>query len=386
MSNQVITTNQTPTLTWAAIANALEYGVQFSSDQRFKTIVNEVTGLGAASVTPAALTNKQKWYWRFRARTSATRNTDKSNPTGAGTGNNMSDVAGDTALAQGFTPANSLPVTRVSLSLKKTGTPAGNITVEIWSSSTGPSAIIGTASAAIAASTLTTSYVTYNFDFSAPLSLVAGTLYYIVLKTSAGIDASNYIVWQTSAGAAAGGNAYKMNGSNVWSTNGTPGQIYTEQTYTWGLWQPMRSIWVDTTLTASFTPAATGWTFVDPADINDNYAFAVSPDWMVDHEHQRKSQVKNIAGDLLTEYVSTRDVIELTFEGGYAQYDQTAELMRFFFKRKSLFLIAVLDYAQDKQERVWKVDFTAAPQITPLAAGREDFFKMKLPLLESALS
>lgn len=396
--NTLLTNSQTPTLTWAAIANALQYEVQFATDVAFKTIIQDITGLLTGSVTPAALANAQKWYWRFRALLSNTLFSDQASTANSGSGNNLLDVAADTNLAQGFTPFSGNPIRRVQLSLKKVGAPASNVWVEIWTNVGGsPGAIIGAASATQACSGLTTSFANYTFDFTNPIPVTAGTSYFIVLRGGFSIDGTDYVVWEhDTSGSYTGGVAYKMNGSSTWSTNGTPSQIFTEYYYKWSNWQPVRSIWVNTAFAVTYAPSKPLWAFVDFTDTTDVYEFAVAPHYDLNPEHQRRSQVKNIQGDTLTEYVSTRDIIILMNgqskgAGGssgiaYVDYNQAAEMWRFFNKRKSIFLIGVTSYGSDNWERVWKVDFTDRPDTQPLAPGREDFFSMTLQLQESALS
>jgi hypothetical protein len=161
----------------------------------------------------------------------------------------------------------------------------------------------------------------------------------------------------------------------------------------WGTWRPLRSFFVNTAAAASYTPTATGWAFIDPDTSTDFYKFAVAPNYEIDHVHQRRGSAKNIQGDALTEFVSTRDSIVLTFgpsgknAGGsaYVFYDQLAEMIRFFHMRKSILLVGVTSYVADNHERIWKVDFSQQPQITPIAPGREDYFEVVFPLEESAL-
>lgn len=84
-------------------------------------------------------------------------------------------------------------ITKVVLPLSKTGTPTQTYTVEIFSTTgTLPSAIVGTASAAVAASTFAASET--EVDFFPSATVTAGTTYYIVLRASA-LDATNYANW-----------------------------------------------------------------------------------------------------------------------------------------------------------------------------------------------
>ena len=394
--NTLVAITAAPTLVWNAITGASEYHAQISADQKFSTLTKDVTGLATATYSPTGLTTPQKHFWRFRALLSATLYADQTNATGAGTDNALRDAAARTYLAQGFTTGSGLPIKRVALSMKKTGTPTGNIWVEIWTSSAGaPVAITGAASANVDVSTLTTSYVTYNFSFTNAIPVAVGTAYHIVLRGDFAVSGANYANWQKdAAGSYTGGAAYKGDGTPTWSTNGTPDQIFTTYYNKWAAWSPVRAFFVNTATASAYTPTANGWAFVDPDDITDFYFFAVAPNYIVEPMHMRRGQATNISGDLLTEYISARDRIEISFDSAsknangsaYVDYAQAAELLRFYNKRKTLYLVSVTYYVQDNHERIWKVDFLETPKVVPLAPGREDLFTLTMVLQESVLT
>jgi hypothetical protein len=235
MANTILSRSRTPTMTWAALSGASLYNAQFSADPRFSTVFYETTSLAVASVTPSSLTDAQKWFWRFRALLDTTRYADQTNATGAASGNALRDAAARTYLAQSVTVAAGLPISRVTLSLKKTGIPTGNIWLEVWSSSGGaPLAITGAASANVNVATLTAAFANYNFDFAAPVAVTAATVYFLVLRGDFAIDGANYAQWEAdAAGSYTGGAAYKGDGTPAWSTNGTPDQIFTTYYYRW---------------------------------------------------------------------------------------------------------------------------------------------------------
>lgn len=102
------------------------------------------------------------------------------------------------ALASSFVASSSYGLKKVSVRLKKTGTPAYNIVAEIWSDAAGvPSAIIGSASTTVIdVTTLTGSYADYEFIFPSDIALTNGTKYHVVIRPDAVTsDASNYLNW-----------------------------------------------------------------------------------------------------------------------------------------------------------------------------------------------
>jgi len=104
--------------------------------------------------------------------------------------------------AQSFMPASAIEISGVKLSLKKIGSPSGNVWVEIHSSQVGTSAtknastnIVGQGSDNIACSTLSGSYSTQTFSFSGTKpSLAKDTIYYIVVYGDFSVSASAYVL------------------------------------------------------------------------------------------------------------------------------------------------------------------------------------------------
>lgn len=124
-------------------------------------------------------------------------------------------------LAQSFTPSVTAPVGRVSLKLKKTNAPTGNIWVSIQSNSGGnPSGAIISQSVNVDVSTLSTSFGTINFDFLGGTQLVAGTLYWIVLEGDYAFSPSVYAEWATKAVGVYSGGEWKANNGTDWAQFG----------------------------------------------------------------------------------------------------------------------------------------------------------------------
>lgn len=82
-------------------------------------------------------------------------------------------------------------LTSVKFYLKKTGSPTGNITAELWSD-LGP--VVAASSDTVDVSTLTTSYGLIEFTFSGinQITLDGYTVYFLVIKYVNG-DVSNYV-------------------------------------------------------------------------------------------------------------------------------------------------------------------------------------------------
>jgi len=98
-----------------------------------------------------------------------------------------------TRLAQGFKLDNDSQLTKIKLSLKKVGSPTGNLHVEIHSNKTGTQ--VPGDSATKDVSTIATVFTTYEFLFSGTKpDLSKNTQYYIVIYTSSGVDDGDFVV------------------------------------------------------------------------------------------------------------------------------------------------------------------------------------------------
>jgi len=395
MANQVLTKSLTPTLDWADVTGALEYWLQVSRDPRFTVITQQKTGLAVSTYTLAtALTDVKKYYWRFRTRTTAAYTTDQAQTTASASGMALRDAAARTGIAQSFKPAYSLPIARVALSLKKTAAPTGNIWLEIWSDSPGaPSAQLLADSAVIDISTLTTSFVSYNFDFTIPINVVAGTTYYLVLQANNAIDGVNYAQWEhANSDAYSNGSPFKHDGSVAWTSNGTLDQVFnTQYQGGWGAWSEPWSFWVDSTAEAAFTPSISNgigrYSYIDPDETTDVYTFASNPKMNADPVQMRRAFERNLAADLLSEFVATRAQIALDFsKESYITLEQRNEILRFANKRKDIYLVVLTYNRQDVVENIYKVAFTSDPKFQPLSYGREDLFLGSVEHEESAIT
>ncbi|MBZ0310479.1 MAG: hypothetical protein K8I82_30740, partial [Anaerolineae bacterium] len=103
----------------------------------------------------------------------------------------------NTRLAQSFQIANASQVDSVKLRLKKAGNPTGDLTLKLYTDSSGAPGSLMTdgTSAVVVASTLNTDYGWVTFTFLPKPTLSADTTYWLVLETSDAASAVNYVVW-----------------------------------------------------------------------------------------------------------------------------------------------------------------------------------------------
>ena len=145
---------------------------------------------------------------------------DQSN-TVAGDSWGFNDVALHRASGQGFTPSLTAKITKVELSLKKSGSPTGTLTLKIYADSGSDlpdnATLIADAAATVAESSLTTSFAYYAFDLVDTL-LNSGTKYWWKLTDNTA-DGTN-LIFVESGGASStypGGTGAQMDTSNAWA-------------------------------------------------------------------------------------------------------------------------------------------------------------------------
>ena len=121
---------------------------------------------------------------------------------------------------QSFVPSDTLPLSRVSLYVKKVGSPSSP-SVKITQDNAGSPKTTSVASATLLSGNVTTSYGWIDVSFATPVNLVAGDTYWIVID--AGTNASNYFVWCSDSNNGLGNGVGKYKSS--WSTSGSWTQI-----------------------------------------------------------------------------------------------------------------------------------------------------------------
>lgn len=139
----------------------------------------------------------------------------------------LRSVAPQRLLAQGFKATSAGEVTKVTLKLRKIGSPSGNLWVEIHSAQAGTSftknastSIVGQASDNVAASGLGASFASQDFTFSGTKpSLIADTTYYLVVYGDYSVSSSNFVIvgFDASSPTYSNGSYWTINGSYVWS-------------------------------------------------------------------------------------------------------------------------------------------------------------------------
>jgi hypothetical protein len=152
---------------------------------------------------------------------------------------------------------------------------------------------------------------------------------------------------------------------------------------TWSKWSEVASYWMNTTFTADVVPAVETWTMVDPDDVSDACVMDVFPLYSVTPISIRRVQERNRLGELLSEYLTTKDTITLSYpEDCYIGHELYREILRFHSDVRTFFILASTNNGRDDVVRVWKVEFADDPSFEMVALGRQDILTGEMELEE----
>ncbi|HEY0011084.1 MAG TPA: choice-of-anchor R domain-containing protein [Candidatus Paceibacterota bacterium] len=109
---------------------------------------------------------------------------------------NLGDATARTSLAQSFRPSSSQAINKVSLYLRKVGTP-GDLTIRIMGTTSGSPNTTVLASGTLPASSVSGTFSFVDATFSSSPTLSSGQTYWLVATAS--VNASNYFTWGSDA-------------------------------------------------------------------------------------------------------------------------------------------------------------------------------------------
>jgi len=115
-----------------------------------------------------------------------------------------------------FTPATSGTISAVTVTLNKSGAPTSILSVGLEADTSGHPSDTYLGSGTKVASDLTTSFVNYSITLDTPVTVTAGTPYWVVASCNA-LSTSNYYQWQ---GSTVSGNVTKHLDTATWNSFG----------------------------------------------------------------------------------------------------------------------------------------------------------------------
>lgn len=139
-------------------------------------------------------------------------------------------------------------------------------------------------------------------------------------------------------------------------------------------WSEVGSYWLDTALSRQLELSRNEWAFADPDNMLDSYELDLFPTSLIVKRNLYRSQERNRLGELLSEFLTVKDLVTLTFNGSqYLEMAQLNEIERYHNEIRTFFLAAFKDgQRQRPMPHVWKVELAQDPSFTMIAAGRPD--------------
>lgn len=149
-------------------------------------------------------------------------------------------------------------------------------------------------------------------------------------------------------------------------------------------WSEVGSYWLNTGGAEEVDVPRHYWTIFDPDDTTDLYWFDLPPVYTIVPENIYRFQDRNRLGELLSEYLTTKNNISLMFTGG--QFIAAAQLNEFkrFHNTKRTFFLATYKIGERSRPmpNIWKVEFVQDPAFTMIAPGRPDLLRGNATLTE----
>lgn len=149
-------------------------------------------------------------------------------------------------------------------------------------------------------------------------------------------------------------------------------------------WSEVGSYWLDTGASVEIEVPRHQWALIDMDDPTDVYFFELVPTYAIVRENVRRFSERNRLGTLLSEFLTVKANIQLTFQGGqYIGHSQFNEFVRFNNTKRTFYLATFKDGEHDRpMPSIWKVEFVQDPTFTMIAAGRPDLLRGMAMLTE----
>lgn len=173
--------------------------------------------------------------------------------------------------------ANGTTISTIQLNLKKNGTPAADVSIQLFDSSN--NAISG-GTATILQSAVTTSFATYTATLATPYSPIAGTIFKIKVSTSS-VNTSHYyfIQWQQGAEYAAANSTTDTIANTVFypyfSSAGIQPTVFIQSQPAWGKYA---GLVLNNVSAGARAFARTSW-FAQISGLTENTTYYVNTDW-----------------------------------------------------------------------------------------------------------
>lgn len=151
---------------------------------------------------------------------------------------------------------------------------------------------------------------------------------------------------------------------------------------TWTEWSEVGSYWLNTS-GGSDISLDNEWALINPSNVADQYILPCFPLYTVQKNLIERLKTRNRLGTLLTDYVTVKDNITLSFDqNSWITHEQMRAFYRFHTEVKTFFLATMKSNGIDDVPNIWKVQFTGDPSLSMIAAGRQDILTGEMTLEE----
>ena len=144
------------------------------------------------------------------------------------------------------------------------------------------------------------------------------------------------------------------------------------------------SYWLDTTATKVIDLDRGQWSLTDPDTTTDQYVFRLFPMFQIIDENLFRIQERNRLGELLSEFLTIKGQVLLSFDGSqYMDHPQRNEFVRFHNIVRVVYLAVFKDGERDRpMPHIWKAEFTDDPSLIMISAGRHDLLEGQIRFME----
>jgi len=148
------------------------------------------------------------------------------------------------------------------------------------------------------------------------------------------------------------------------------------------VWSQVSKYIVNSSLTDEIIAPTGDIMFINKDDVTDNYTFEISPKIDIMPERINRAFLRNLQGDLLSEKITTKDLITLSFSDPYlASRNDRNEIIRFAVMQKSFYIATCYFDGDDYIHKVWEVEYEDDPELITLYS-RQDYFNGDIVLTE----
>ena len=139
-------------------------------------------------------------------------------------------------------------------------------------------------------------------------------------------------------------------------------------------WSEVGSYWLDTALSRELELNRNEFALSDPDDMQDFYELDLFPTYTIVKRNLYRAMERNRLGELLSEFLTVKDLITLNFGGNqFMEAQQFNEILRYYNNVRTVFLATFKDGERQRpMPHVWLAELSQDPTFTMLAAGRPD--------------